>query len=230
MLRVAHLALVAALMCVAAAHLPPAFDEAYYWTWSSAPAWSYFDHPPMIAWAIAASRAVFGDGLLALRALSLTCVAIVACATVGAARALSPSREVTYLALLTLAGSMMFVIGYLPATPDVVQGAQLALAACAITRAPRSRAMVVAAAALLVGGAVVKHTSALILVGATAGLVWRRPRALASPWPWLGAALGAALVVPWLLADLDGSTAFQAARVFDGSASVSARRGCSCCG
>lgn len=33
-------------------------DEAYYWAWSLDPAWGYFDHPPMIAWVIAASRKV----------------------------------------------------------------------------------------------------------------------------------------------------------------------------
>lgn len=39
------------------------FDETYYWTWSRALAWSYFDHPPMIAWAIAA-MGIRGTALL----------------------------------------------------------------------------------------------------------------------------------------------------------------------
>ncbi|HVJ64644.1 MAG TPA: hypothetical protein VM901_05265 [Bdellovibrionota bacterium] len=31
-------------------------DEAYYWVWSLKPALGYYDHPPMIAWVISASR------------------------------------------------------------------------------------------------------------------------------------------------------------------------------
>lgn len=202
-------------MIAAAYCLPPAFDEAYYWTWASAPGWTYYDHPPGVAWVIAAARAVFGDGLLALRVVGLGGAAVVAGASVASARRLAKDpRDASYLALLTLAGSMMFVIGYLPATPDVVQGAVLALATYALVRSRTSRVAAVAAAALFVGGIVVKHSSALVLIGIAGTLVVRRPRVLASPWPWLGAALGAALLVPWWLADADGSTAFQAARVF----------------
>ncbi len=30
------------------------YDEAYYWYYAQQPAWGYFDHPPMVAWMIAA--------------------------------------------------------------------------------------------------------------------------------------------------------------------------------
>jgi hypothetical protein len=43
-------------------------EEAYHWNFAVHPDWSYFDHPPMIAWAIAASRRIFGDTLLGVRA------------------------------------------------------------------------------------------------------------------------------------------------------------------
>lgn len=42
-------------------------DEAYYWLWAQRLDWSYFDHPPMVAWLIAASTAVFGDSPAAVR-------------------------------------------------------------------------------------------------------------------------------------------------------------------
>ena len=35
--------------------LPLLGDEAYYWAWSRQLDWSYFDHPPMIAWMIKAA-------------------------------------------------------------------------------------------------------------------------------------------------------------------------------
>ena len=46
-------------------------DEAYYWGWSKALDWGYFSKPPVIAAMIAASTALFGDGLLAIKLPSL---------------------------------------------------------------------------------------------------------------------------------------------------------------
>ncbi|MEA3413141.1 MAG: glycosyltransferase family 39 protein [Pseudomonadota bacterium] len=43
-------------------------DEAYYWYWSEQPDLSYLDHPPMIAWVIAAGTAVLGDTVSGVRA------------------------------------------------------------------------------------------------------------------------------------------------------------------
>ncbi|MDP5239892.1 glycosyltransferase family 39 protein [Uliginosibacterium sp. 31-16] len=42
-------------------------DEAQYWTWAQDLDWGYFSKPPVIAWLIAASTAIFGDGLLAVK-------------------------------------------------------------------------------------------------------------------------------------------------------------------
>ncbi|MDO6388030.1 glycosyltransferase family 39 protein [Uliginosibacterium sp. 31-12] len=46
-------------------------DEAQYWTWAQHLDWGYFSKPPLVAWLIAASTAVFGDGLLAVKLPSL---------------------------------------------------------------------------------------------------------------------------------------------------------------
>jgi 4-amino-4-deoxy-L-arabinose transferase-like glycosyltransferase len=42
-------------------------DEAQYWFWSRTPDFGYFSKPPLIAWAIAASTALFGDAEWAVR-------------------------------------------------------------------------------------------------------------------------------------------------------------------
>jgi 4-amino-4-deoxy-L-arabinose transferase-like glycosyltransferase len=42
-------------------------DEAYYRLWALAPAHSYYDHPPMVAWMMAAGRWLIGDTALGLR-------------------------------------------------------------------------------------------------------------------------------------------------------------------
>ncbi len=45
-------------------------DEAQYWRWSRELAFGYYSKPPLIAWVIAASTAVFGDGEWAIRFFS----------------------------------------------------------------------------------------------------------------------------------------------------------------
>lgn len=42
-------------------------DEAYYWMWGQHPALSYYDHPPLNAWLLGLSSALFGWNLFALR-------------------------------------------------------------------------------------------------------------------------------------------------------------------
>ncbi|MFT4172551.1 MAG: glycosyltransferase family 39 protein [Rhodocyclaceae bacterium] len=46
-------------------------DEAQYWTWSQALDWGYYSKPPVVAWLIAASTALFGHGILAIKLPSL---------------------------------------------------------------------------------------------------------------------------------------------------------------
>jgi hypothetical protein len=43
------------------------FDECYYWVWALHPQACYFDHPPLVAWIIAAGRALLGHTELAVR-------------------------------------------------------------------------------------------------------------------------------------------------------------------
>ena len=50
-----------------AANIGLSNDEAYYRLWSLHPALSYFDHPPLVAWIIAAGRSLVGDTPLGIR-------------------------------------------------------------------------------------------------------------------------------------------------------------------
>lgn len=56
LLKLAHLSFAGVFM-----------DEAYYWMWGQHPALSYYDHPPLNAWLLSLSSAVFGWNVLALR-------------------------------------------------------------------------------------------------------------------------------------------------------------------
>lgn len=48
-------------------YLPPSEDELYYWAWAQSLQLSYFDHPPMVAYLIAFSTAIFGNNIFAIR-------------------------------------------------------------------------------------------------------------------------------------------------------------------
>lgn len=209
----------------AAARLPAGLDETYYWAWSKHLAASYYDHPPGVAWTIAGLRAVFGDGLLALRVGTVAAmlgVLLLTRATAGRVAPAGREAEARDLAELTLYGALMFSVGYLLATPDPFQGLLLALAAYAVARGlDGSAGWAGAAAFVLVAGVLMKHASALVAAGALLGAVLHPSgrRALLRPAVAVGAVLGALALVPWLAADLasvDGATAFQAARVAEG--------------
>lgn len=55
------LAAAAVVRAAASAVIPLTPEEAYHWNYAAHLDWSYYDHPPMIAWAIAAGRLLFGD-------------------------------------------------------------------------------------------------------------------------------------------------------------------------
>lgn len=56
----------------------PNYDEAYYWLWSQYPALSYFDHPPLLAWATRIATWIFGSNLFSLRLVNaMTSVGVV---------------------------------------------------------------------------------------------------------------------------------------------------------
>lgn len=46
-------------------------DEAYYWTWAQDFAWGYYSKPPLVAWLIGLSTALFGSSVLGVKALAM---------------------------------------------------------------------------------------------------------------------------------------------------------------
>lgn len=102
-------------------------DEAYYWQWSRSLDWGYFDHPPMVAWLIAAGTAVFGTNEFGVRVVSV----VLTCGTLWMAYLLArdyvalnriegvaPSRAGLW-AVIALTATPLYSIGGFLATPDV---------------------------------------------------------------------------------------------------------------
>ncbi|MEM9999459.1 MAG: glycosyltransferase family 39 protein [Pseudomonadota bacterium] len=65
------LAVIAALKLMSVFFVVPLADEGYYWLWGQFPAWSYYDHPPLGGWMMAFTSALMGDGLWALRSVTI---------------------------------------------------------------------------------------------------------------------------------------------------------------
>lgn len=90
-------------------------DEAYYWLWSQNPDWGYFDHPPMVAWWIAAGYSVFQNEL----GLRLLTVILNAGALFFFWRILKPEteRQVWLFWIAVFSVVVVHVFGFLT-TPD----------------------------------------------------------------------------------------------------------------
>ncbi len=59
------------LRLLLAATLPLLPQEAYYWTWSQQLDWSYFDHPPLAAYSIALTTALFGSTVFGIKSAAV---------------------------------------------------------------------------------------------------------------------------------------------------------------
>lgn len=95
---------------ILSAHVPPAEDELYYWTWAKELSSSYFDHPPMVAWLIAGSTKLFGNGLFGIRFFS--CVASLL--ILLALKPLCGRTQILSLVIFT----PLFLLGSILMTPD----------------------------------------------------------------------------------------------------------------
>ena len=94
-------------------------DEAYYWYWAKHLDWSYYDHPPMIAYIMAFFTALGGDNAFSVRIGGLLASLLTLLLLYASCRRLSPDDrnipcEVLFIANVTL----LFSAGCLIQTPD----------------------------------------------------------------------------------------------------------------
>jgi 4-amino-4-deoxy-L-arabinose transferase-like glycosyltransferase len=203
-------ALLAALtlwrLAALALEAPPLFfDEAQYWYWAQDPAFGYYSKPPLIAWAIAASTALFGDGMLAVRLPTMLCYPAAALAIFAAARQLyrgDPAAErIALVAALAYATLPTVSFYSWAATTDALLILCWALGMLALVRLRESDGW---KDWLLLGvaiglGCLAKYA---MLVFATSAAVWlllERRAQLKSAKPLVAVALAAAILAPNLL-------------------------------
>ena len=158
------------------------FDEAYYWQWAQHLAWGYFDHPPMIAWMIAA---------VDIRPTALLCGAGTVAAVWGLARDVHGSHEAAWRAAALWSVVPAAVMAGVWATPDSPLLLFWTLALWALWRERWVLAGLASGLALLS-----KYPAVLLAVAflATAVRLRRLPAGA-----WLTALLGVLLFLPVVL-------------------------------
>jgi 4-amino-4-deoxy-L-arabinose transferase-like glycosyltransferase len=189
------------LRLVTASMVPLSPDEAYYFDWSRHLAFGYYDHPPMVAWWIAAGTAALGDGPLGIRIVTILSVIPTSAAVYFAGKALF-DRAVASRAVLWLNVTLLIGVGGFLATPDAPSVLFWALATWALAEVVRRND---GRWWLLVGvfaglGVVSKLTNLFLGLGLVLALLARRDlrRWLISPWLWAGALIAELVATPFL--------------------------------
>ena len=185
-------AIVTALRLIFAARLPLTGDEAYYWEWSRRLAAGYTDHPPAIAFAIAAF-AWLGVTPFAVRVPFVLCGAGAAFACAGAANELARDRRAGAIAAIGITLAPITNVAFATATPDGPYALFWALTLYAAARAYRIGSWLrYGALGGALGGALLSRLFALALLFGI--VVWGRNRSKT----WIAAATALVIWSPFL--------------------------------
>ncbi len=196
----AALAAVTALRLLIAATVPLSPDETYYWVWSHALAGGYLDHPPMVALWIRAGTTLAGSSALGIRLLAPLAAGVGSLLVWDAGERLLPERQAGLIAACLLNVTLVLGIGAVMMTPDTPLLFFWVCALWAMSQlAVGGRSAWWLAVGLFTGLAFdSKYTGAFLVLGTALWLLIAGRNWLARPGPWLGAAVGLAVVAPVL--------------------------------
>jgi dolichol-phosphate mannosyltransferase len=171
-------------------------EETYYWSYARHLDFGYLDHPPMVAWLIAAGRALFGDGEFGVRVGAFFSAVVAAAFMYRVTRRLFGADAALAAVLLLQTLPYFFLTGLLM-TPDAPLFAAWAGALCFLERALiGGRAKAWWGAGVCFGvGLLAKYTIALLGVSALLFMLMDKPaRASLRRFEPYGAALLAAVI------------------------------------
>ncbi len=192
-------AAVTVMRAIAAFAVPMTFDEAYYWEWSRHFAFGYVDHPPMVAWVIAAFGWL-GSTPGAIRIGFVVCGVVATLAVAACASRLARDPRAGLAAALAFSITPLLSLAFGEASPDGPYLAfwciALALAAKAFDE-PRRGTFVLLGLAL--AGAMLTRVFAFaLLFGIAAAALAPTRRPLWRRGLWLSFAIAAIAYVPFL--------------------------------
>lgn len=188
-----------AVRAALAATVPVTVDEAYYVQWAAHLRAGYLDHPPLVAWLVAAGLAA-GRTALAIRLPALLLQAATTLLAADLVRTRAGDRG-AWSAVLLLQAAPVFSLGGMLATPDAPLAFAWVGTLWAVERGLRRDPRWLLAAGLFLGvGGLSKITAGALAAAALAALASSRDGRdlLRTPWPWLGAAVAAAVASPVL--------------------------------
>ncbi len=197
------------------AAVPLTVDEAYYAHWAANLQPGYLDHPPLVAWLMAAGLRAFGWSAFGARVPAALLQAGATLLAASLVRSRGGDRAAVVAAVL-LQAAPVFSLGAILMTPDAPLAFAWVGTLWALERAFRAGPRWFVAAGAFLGVAALSKLSAGLLGLAVLAALLTTPagrRALATPWPWAGAALALALASPmlaWNAARGWPSLAFQA--------------------
>lgn len=110
--------LLARLVYVHIGQLDLSPDEAQYWDWSRHLDWSYATKPPLVAWLIALTTSVFGDGYVGVRFFPILALAVIPWLAYGIVRNMVGRKAALWAFVLTTCTPLLAAGGLLM-TPDV---------------------------------------------------------------------------------------------------------------
>jgi 4-amino-4-deoxy-L-arabinose transferase-like glycosyltransferase len=172
-------------------------DEAQYWTWAQQLDWGYFSKPPGIAALIWLSTALFGDGVLGVKALAMLCYPLTAAVCWAIAGRLYDQRTAFWSAVAVLTLPIFSWLGLFVST-DALLTLFWTLALWAYLRALASDSW---GDWLLLGalcglGLLAKYTMAAWLAAVFLHLLVSHRARLASVKPWLAAGFALLILTP----------------------------------
>jgi len=95
-------------------------DEAYYWDWHRFLSLGYYDHPPMIAWLVHFASFLFGDGYWGVKAVPLILGLGILIIMLNLSKRYLKSLSSVILFLLLMYVTLLFAVGGLLLTPDII--------------------------------------------------------------------------------------------------------------
>ncbi len=177
-------------------------DEFYYLACADHLDWGYVDHPPLSVAALWLVRALAGDSLLAVRLLPSLLLGLLVLLAALLAREYGGGRFAQALAGLSILAAPQFLAlagTYSMNSLDLAFWAGGALLVARLSRLDRPRLWL--PLGLLIGLGLLNKLSMLFFAAGlgVATLVTPLRRHLRTPWPWLGALLAAACLLPHLV-------------------------------
>jgi 4-amino-4-deoxy-L-arabinose transferase-like glycosyltransferase len=188
---------------LAAAFIPLTEDEAYYRLWAEHLSAGYFDHPPMVAWWIAAGRSLVGDTALGARLVSVFATTLASFVIIDIGRTLGFSDQASERAGLWYNATILVALGGAVITPDAPATFFWTLTLWAVARAWRSKAGAwwIGAGAAAGLACLSKYSALFIGPGILLWLLCSQDgrRKLRRPWPWLALVVAVAAFSPNLI-------------------------------